>query len=113
MLYITERRILHSQPVMNNHSSEKRIATEKVLSSLAHEAALEAIGQSRKSQSNSNSPALSMFNSTSVPSLTYSLGKSYQYIYQLWTFDKVNIYVIYEPVQIFYILTVNIHHFTY
>ncbi|XP_052086724.1 inhibitor of growth protein 3-like isoform X1 [Mytilus californianus] len=68
-----KRRILHSQPVMNNHSSEKRIATEKVLSSLAHEAALEAIGQ-RKPQSNSNSPALSMFNSTSVPSLTYSLG---------------------------------------
>ena len=71
---ISERKILHSQTMMNNHSSEKRIATEKVLSSLAHEAALEAIGQ-RKTHSNSNSPALSMFNSTSVPSLTYSLGK--------------------------------------
>lgn len=69
-----KRKILHAQSnVMNNHSSEKRLATEKVLSSLAHEAAMEAIGQ-RKTHSNSNSPALSMFNSTSVPSLTYSLG---------------------------------------
>ena len=68
-----KRKFLHSQPMVNNHSSEKRIATEKVLSSLAHEAALDAIGQ-RKTHSNSNSPALSMFNSTPVPSLTYSLG---------------------------------------
>lgn len=73
--HISERKILHAQSnIVNNHSSEKRLATEKVLSSLAHEAAMDAIGQ-RKTHSNSNSPALSMFNSsTSVPSLTYSLG---------------------------------------
>ena len=52
------------------------MATEKVLSTIANEAARESIsGHSRRqSSSGSNSPALSMFNSTPTQSISYSLG---------------------------------------
>lgn len=70
-----ERKLLHAQSQVTNHT-EKRMATEKVLSTIANEAAREAIGQSRRqSSSGSNSPSLSMFNSTSTQSISYSLGK--------------------------------------
>lgn len=70
-----ERKLLHAQSQVTNHT-EKRMATEKVLSTIANEAAREAIGHSRRqSSSGSNSPALSMFNSTSTQSISYSLGK--------------------------------------
>ncbi|XP_062567846.1 inhibitor of growth protein 3-like isoform X2 [Saccostrea cucullata] len=70
-----KRKLLHSQSQVTNHS-EKRMTTEKVLSTIANEAARETIGHSRRqSSSGSNSPALSMFNSTSTPqSISYSLG---------------------------------------
>lgn len=69
-----KRKLLHAQSQVTNHT-EKRMATEKVLSTIANEAAREAIGHSRRqSSSGSNSPALSMFNSTSTQSISYSLG---------------------------------------
>lgn len=70
---LTERRLPPTQATVTNHT-EKRITTEKVLSSLAHEAARETIGVRRPSNSASNSPTVAMFNSTPAPSLTYSLG---------------------------------------
>nr|XP_022301802.1 inhibitor of growth protein 3-like isoform X1 [Crassostrea virginica] len=70
-----KRKLLHAQSQVTNHS-EKRMATEKVLSTIANEAARESIsGHSRRqSSSGSNSPALSMFNSTPTQSISYSLG---------------------------------------
>ncbi|XP_048740342.1 inhibitor of growth protein 3-like isoform X2 [Ostrea edulis] len=69
-----KRKLLHSQSQVTNHT-EKRMATEKVLSTIANEAARETINQTRRqSSSGSNSPALSMFNSTSTQSISYSLG---------------------------------------
>ncbi|XP_069142606.1 inhibitor of growth protein 3-like [Argopecten irradians] len=68
-----KRRLPPTQATVTNHT-EKRITTEKVLSSIAHEAARETIGARRQSNSGSNSPAMPMFNSTPAPSLTYSLG---------------------------------------
>ena len=73
-LYIisSERRIPQTTP---SSQSEKRLTTERVLSTLANEIARDAIGGIRKTQSASSSPNISMFNSapTSAP-LTYKLG---------------------------------------
>lgn len=67
-----KRRLASQQPLMNH--SEKRMTTEKVLSSIAQEAAFETLGQRPPtSNSASTSPALTMFKSTSSPAL-YSLG---------------------------------------
>lgn len=56
--------------------TEKRLTTEKVLSTLANEIARDSIGNVRKTQSASSSPNISMFNSvpSSSTTLTYKLG---------------------------------------
>ena len=76
-LYIisSERRIPQTT---QSSQSEKRLTTERVLSTLANEIARDAIGGIRKTQSASSSPNISMFNSapTSAP-LTYKLGKPF------------------------------------
>ena len=55
---------------------EKRLTTEKVLSTLANEIARDSFGGVRKTHSASSSPNISMFNSvppsTSIP---YKIGK--------------------------------------
>ncbi|XP_052278738.1 inhibitor of growth protein 3-like [Dreissena polymorpha] len=56
---------------------EKRLTTEKVLSSLANEIARDSFGPVRKSQSASSSPNLAMFNSvTPTSNLAYKVGVS-------------------------------------
>nr|AGZ94896.1 inhibitor of growth protein 3 [Ruditapes philippinarum] len=55
--------------------NEKKMTTEKVLSTLANEIARDSFGGVRKSQSASNSPNISMFNSAPASTtLTYKLG---------------------------------------
>jgi len=54
---------------------EKRLTTEKVLSTLANEIARDSFGGVKKSQSASSSPNISMFNSVSSNTLPYKLGE--------------------------------------
>ena len=92
MLIFTERR-LPSTSLPNQ--TEKRLTTEKVLSTLANEIARDSIGNVvRKTQSASSSPNISMFNSvpSSSTTLTYKLGKhlvsikfAYQIVYDIYS----------------------------
>ncbi|CAH1782755.1 unnamed protein product [Owenia fusiformis] len=66
--------------VLSNHnhveSNMKRVQSEKVLTSLAHDAARETLSSIHKSHSNTSSPSGTMFNSSSNSSsaITYNLG---------------------------------------
>lgn len=63
----------------SNHINDKKTSTEKVLSSLAHEAAKETLAIHRTNSATS-SPSAKMFDSpsstsTRTPALSYNLGK--------------------------------------
>ena len=61
----------------SNHVGDKKTSTEKVLSSLAHEAAKETLAAHR-SNSATSSPATNMFDSSNAtsraPALSYNLS---------------------------------------
>jgi hypothetical protein len=72
-LLFSERKLPSSTLPTQN---ESKMTTEKVQSALANEIARDSFGGVRKSQSASNSPNISMFNSAPASTtLTYKLGR--------------------------------------
>ena len=73
MLSLSERK--HSAVINSNHL-DKRTSTEKVLTSLATEAAREAISAHRNSTGGTTlAPSSSLYNPTSAaPQISYNLG---------------------------------------
>ena len=75
---LSERKLPLTTP---SSQSEKRLTTERVLSTLANEIARDSLGGGiKKTQSASSSPNISMFNSVpSAAPLSYKLGRYCQF----------------------------------
>ena len=83
----TERKYVSA---FSNHISDKKTSTEKVLSSLAHEAAKETLATHRTNSATS-SPSATMFDSPAstsarMPALSYNLGR---YCWNIMTVDEL------------------------